>query len=30
MPDWGSEIRARLAPLGLSAEREFEIAEELA
>jgi putative ABC transport system permease protein len=30
MPDWGSEIRARLSPLGLSAEREFEIAEELA
>src|SRR5436309_3556410 len=30
MPDWGSEIRATLAPLALSPEREFEIAEELA
>ena len=30
MPDWASEIRDRLAPLGLSAEREFEIADELA
>ena len=30
MPDWGGEIRERLAPLGLSPEREFEIAEELA
>jgi len=29
MVDWKSEIRARLAPLELSAEREFEIAEEL-
>ncbi|HEY2896375.1 MAG TPA: permease prefix domain 1-containing protein, partial [Gemmatimonadaceae bacterium] len=30
MPDWSAEILARLAPLGLGAEREFEIAEELA
>ncbi|MEP7065460.1 MAG: ABC transporter permease [Gemmatimonadota bacterium] len=30
MPDWSSEVRARLGPLALSAEREFEIAEELA
>lgn len=30
MPDWADEIRARLAPLGLSPEREFEIADELA
>ena len=30
MPDWASEIRDRLAPLGLRAEREHEIAEELA
>jgi putative ABC transport system permease protein len=30
MPEWGSEIRERLAPLRLSAERELEIAEELA
>ena len=30
MPDWSAEILAQLAPLGLSAEREFEIAEELA
>ena len=29
MVDWSSEIRARLAPLALSPEREFEIAEEL-
>jgi predicted permease len=29
MADWGSEIRSRLAPLNLGAEREFEIAEEL-
>jgi putative ABC transport system permease protein len=29
MVDWSSEIRERLAPLALSAEREFEIAEEL-
>lgn len=30
MPEWSGEILARLAPLGLSAERELEIAEELA
>lgn len=30
MPDWRREILARLAPLRLSAERELEIAEELA
>jgi putative ABC transport system permease protein len=30
MPEWNGEILARLAPLGLSAERELEIAEELA
>ena len=30
MRDWSAEILARLAPLELSAEREFEIAEELA
>src|SRR5450432_2115356 len=30
MPDWRTEIRARLEPLGLNAEREHEIAEELA
>lgn len=30
MPDWSAEILARLAPLGLTAERECEIAEELA
>ena len=29
MVDWSSEIRARLEPLALSPEREFEIAEEL-
>jgi len=30
MPDWRTEIRARIAPLGLNAEREHEIAEEIA
>jgi putative ABC transport system permease protein len=30
MPDWAGEIRERLSPLGLSPEREFEIADELA
>lgn len=30
MPDWRAEIRGRLAPLHLSAEREHEITEELA
>ena len=30
MPEWSREILARLAPLGLSAERELEIAEEVA
>ncbi len=30
MPDWRAEIRARLTPLGLSAQREVEIAEEWA
>jgi putative ABC transport system permease protein len=30
MPEWSGEILARLAPLGLSAQRELEIAEELA
>ena len=30
MPDWRAEVRARLAPLGLSAYREEEIAEEMA
>ena len=29
MVDWSGEIRDRLVPLDLSAEREFEIAEEL-
>jgi predicted permease len=29
MPDWTSELRARLAPLALTAEREAEIIEEL-
>lgn len=29
MPDWAGEIRERLAPLRLSPEREFEIADEL-
>jgi hypothetical protein len=30
MPDFRAEIRERIAPLGLNAEREQEIAEELA
>jgi putative ABC transport system permease protein len=30
MPDWRAEVRARLAPLGLSAYREEEIVEEMA